>query len=130
MWKKPANWYILIAVLFVSSDSLVAFNKFYNPLVLSSFIIMIYLIAVFDCIRYFKIQKAFSNLENAIYFFLKLPQLMGNLSLKLHINTSQLALKRTIKTLQKPAPSNMNIGQAPTRAQPNPKNTQLDNAEP
>jgi hypothetical protein len=36
MWKKPANWYILIgAVLFVSSDSLVAFNKFYNPLVLS-----------------------------------------------------------------------------------------------
>jgi uncharacterized membrane protein YhhN len=34
------------AVLFVSSDSLVAFNKFYNPLVLSSFIIMItYLIA-------------------------------------------------------------------------------------
>jgi uncharacterized membrane protein YhhN len=47
MWKKPANWYILIgAVLFVSSDSLVAFNKFYNPLILSSFIIMItYLIA-------------------------------------------------------------------------------------
>jgi uncharacterized membrane protein YhhN len=47
MWKKPANWYILIgAVLFVSSDSLVAFNKFYHPLVLSSFIIMItYLIA-------------------------------------------------------------------------------------
>jgi uncharacterized membrane protein YhhN len=45
------------AVLFVSSDSLVAFNKFYNPLVLSSFIIMItYLIAVFDCIRYFKIK--------------------------------------------------------------------------
>jgi hypothetical protein len=33
MWKKPANWYILIGtVLFVSSDSLVAFNKFYNPL--------------------------------------------------------------------------------------------------
>jgi uncharacterized membrane protein YhhN len=46
MWKKPANWYILIGAVLVSSDSLVAFNKFYNPLVLSSFIIMItYLIA-------------------------------------------------------------------------------------
>jgi uncharacterized membrane protein YhhN len=32
MWKKPANWYILIgAVIFVSSDSILAFNKFYNP---------------------------------------------------------------------------------------------------
>jgi hypothetical protein len=55
MWKKPANWYILIgAVLFVSSDSLVAFNKFYN-----FSIELIYYNdhlsdrAVFDCIRYF-----------------------------------------------------------------------------
>jgi uncharacterized membrane protein YhhN len=71
MWKKPANWYILGAVLFVSSDSLVAFNKFYNPLVLSSFIIMItYLIAQYLIVSgILKIKKiAFSNLENAIYF--------------------------------------------------------------
>jgi uncharacterized membrane protein HdeD (DUF308 family) len=73
MWKKPANWYILIAVLFVSSDSLVAFNKFYNPLVLSSFIIMIYLIAQYLIVSgILKFKIAFSNLENAIYFFLKL----------------------------------------------------------
>jgi uncharacterized membrane protein YhhN len=57
--EETGNWYILIgAVLFVSSDSLVAFNKFYNPLVLSSFIIMILSNrAVFDCIRYFKIKQ-------------------------------------------------------------------------
>jgi hypothetical protein len=68
---------------------------------------------------------AFSNLENAIYFFFKVIQLMGNLSLKLHINTSQLALQKNNQNTPKPAPSNMNIGpgQAPTRAQPNPKNT-------
>jgi uncharacterized membrane protein YhhN len=47
MWKKPANWYILTgAILLVSSDSFLVFNKFYHPLVLSSFFIMItYLIA-------------------------------------------------------------------------------------
>jgi hypothetical protein len=45
--------------------------------------------------------------------------------LKLHINTSQLAPKKNNQNTPKPAPSNMNIGpgQAPTRAQPNPKNT-------
>jgi uncharacterized membrane protein YhhN len=47
MWKSPANWYIITgAVIFVSSDSILAFNKFYNPLVLSSFLIMLtYLVA-------------------------------------------------------------------------------------
>jgi uncharacterized membrane protein YhhN len=61
------------AVLFVSSDSLVAFNKFYNPLVLSSFIIMItYLIAQYLIVSgILKLNQkiAFSNLENAIIFF-------------------------------------------------------------
>jgi uncharacterized membrane protein YhhN len=47
IWKTPANWYILTgAVIFVSSDSILAFNKFYKPLVLSSFLIMLtYLVA-------------------------------------------------------------------------------------
>jgi uncharacterized membrane protein YhhN len=47
IWKTPANWYILTgAVIFVSSDSILAFNKFYKPVVLSSFLIMLtYLVA-------------------------------------------------------------------------------------
>jgi uncharacterized membrane protein YhhN len=47
IWKTPANWYILVgAIIFVSSDSILAFNKFYEPVVLSSFLIMItYLVA-------------------------------------------------------------------------------------
>jgi uncharacterized membrane protein HdeD (DUF308 family) len=68
--EETGKWYILIgAVLFVSSDSLVAFNKFYNPLVLSSFIIMTYLIAQYLIVSgIFKLKKiAFSNLENAIF---------------------------------------------------------------
>lgn len=46
-WEEPGNWYILIgAIAFISSDSILAFNKFYAPIVLSSFLIMItYLIA-------------------------------------------------------------------------------------
>lgn len=46
-WAEPGNWFILIgAITFVTSDSILAFNKFYSPLVLSSFLIMItYLIA-------------------------------------------------------------------------------------
>ena len=47
MWKTPANWYILIgAVIFVGSDSILIFDKFYKSLVLNSFIIMLtYLVA-------------------------------------------------------------------------------------
>ena len=47
IWHKPANWYILIgAIIFVSSDSILAFDKFYSPIVMSSFFIMItYLLA-------------------------------------------------------------------------------------
>tara|TARA_R110000868_G_scaffold107275_3_gene293505 strand:- start:4628 stop:5299 length:672 start_codon:yes stop_codon:yes gene_type:complete len=46
-WEESGNWYILTgAIAFVTSDSILAFNKFYNPIVLSSFLIMItYLIA-------------------------------------------------------------------------------------
>ena len=40
-WQKPANSYILIgAIVFVASDSLLAFDKFYAPLQYSSFLIM------------------------------------------------------------------------------------------
>lgn len=40
-WKKPANNHILLgAIIFVSSDSILAFNKFYAPVPLSSFLIM------------------------------------------------------------------------------------------
>ena len=47
IWHKPANWYILIgAIVFVSSDSILAFDKFYSPIVMNSFFIMItYLLA-------------------------------------------------------------------------------------
>lgn len=46
-WEEPGNWYVLIgAIAFVSSDSILAFNKFYAPIVMSSFLIMVtYLIA-------------------------------------------------------------------------------------
>lgn len=46
-WQKPANIYILIgAIVFVASDSLLAFDKFYAPLQYSSILIMAtYLIA-------------------------------------------------------------------------------------
>ena len=49
MWKTPANWYILIgAVIFVGSDSILIFDKFYKSLVLNSFIIMLtYLVALY-----------------------------------------------------------------------------------
>ena len=41
-WPKPANNIILLgAIFFVSSDSILAFNKFYCPVPLSSFLIMI-----------------------------------------------------------------------------------------
>lgn len=40
-WESPANYYLLAgAICFVSSDSLLAFDKFYNPIPLASFNIM------------------------------------------------------------------------------------------
>ncbi|MFV8335894.1 lysoplasmalogenase [Flavobacterium sp. RSP29] len=40
-WQKPANSYILIgAIIFLASDSILAFDKFYAPLQYSSFLIM------------------------------------------------------------------------------------------
>jgi uncharacterized membrane protein YhhN len=40
-WKKPVNLLVLIgAVLFVVSDSILAINKFYTPIPMSSFLIM------------------------------------------------------------------------------------------
>jgi uncharacterized membrane protein YhhN len=46
-WQKPANNYILFgAIIFVTSDSILAFDKFYAPLQYSSFLIMAtYLVA-------------------------------------------------------------------------------------
>jgi uncharacterized membrane protein YhhN len=42
IWDNPSRWSILIgAIIFVSSDSILAFNKFYQPIVWSSFLIMI-----------------------------------------------------------------------------------------
>jgi uncharacterized membrane protein YhhN len=41
-WATPANNYILIgAIVFVSSDSILAFNKFYAPITHASFFIMV-----------------------------------------------------------------------------------------
>ena len=40
-WNSPANIYILLgAVIFVSSDSILAFDKFYEPIQFSSLLIM------------------------------------------------------------------------------------------
>lgn len=40
-WSKPAGTYILTgAVIFVCSDSIAAFDKFYEPIIFSSFLIM------------------------------------------------------------------------------------------
>jgi uncharacterized membrane protein YhhN len=40
-WAIPSNYYILIgAIVFVSSDSILAFNKFYSPITHASFFIM------------------------------------------------------------------------------------------
>jgi uncharacterized membrane protein YhhN len=40
-WSKPAGSYVLLgAIIFVCSDSILAFNKFYKPILFSSFLIM------------------------------------------------------------------------------------------
>lgn len=40
-WHKPANTYILIgAIIFVASDSILAFDKFYAAIQYSTFLIM------------------------------------------------------------------------------------------
>ncbi|MFV5696202.1 lysoplasmalogenase [Flavobacterium sp. LB3P122] len=40
-WSKPAGTYILLgAFIFISSDSILAFNKFYEPIFFSSFLVM------------------------------------------------------------------------------------------
>lgn len=46
-WAKPAKNYILLgAIIFVSSDSILAFDKFYAPIPMSNFLIMAtYLVA-------------------------------------------------------------------------------------
>lgn len=48
-WTKPANSYVLLgAIIFVSSDSILAFDKFHEPIAMSSFLIMVtYLAAQF-----------------------------------------------------------------------------------
>ena len=41
-WQSPANiWILSGAILFVMSDSILAFNKFYQPIWLTSFFIMV-----------------------------------------------------------------------------------------
>jgi uncharacterized membrane protein YhhN len=46
-WEKPGNKYVFVgAISFVVSDSLLAINKFYEPIERSSFLIMLtYLVA-------------------------------------------------------------------------------------
>jgi uncharacterized membrane protein YhhN len=53
VWEEPAKWYILLgAIIFVSSDSILAFDKFYTPIMQSSFLIMVtYLIAQYLIIK-------------------------------------------------------------------------------
>ena len=48
-WTKPTNSYVLLgAIIFVSSDSILAFDKFHEPIAMSSFLIMVtYLAAQF-----------------------------------------------------------------------------------
>lgn len=50
-WKKPMNLLILIgAIFFVTSDSCLAINKFYNPILNANFIIMFTYIVAQYCI--------------------------------------------------------------------------------
>ena len=50
-WQKPMNSLILIgAIFFVTSDSLLAINKFYNPILSANFIIMFTYIVAQYCI--------------------------------------------------------------------------------
>lgn len=53
IWEEPANWYILLgAIIFVSSDSILAFDKFYAPIIQGSFLIMVtYLLAQYLIVR-------------------------------------------------------------------------------
>jgi uncharacterized membrane protein YhhN len=53
IWEEPANWYILLgAIIFVSSDSILAFDKFYTPIMQGSFLIMVtYLIAQYLIVK-------------------------------------------------------------------------------
>lgn len=52
-WKEPANSYVLLgAIIFVSSDSILAFDKFHEPIAMSSFLIMVtYLTAQFLIVK-------------------------------------------------------------------------------
>ncbi|WP_281239419.1 lysoplasmalogenase [Flavobacterium praedii] len=59
-WAIPANNYILIgAIVFVSSDSILAFNKFYAPIAHASF----YIMATY-CLAQYLIVKGILKLNN------------------------------------------------------------------
>lgn len=55
IWKEPANWYILLgAIIFVSSDSILAFDKFYvgASIMQAPFLIMVtYLLAQYLIVK-------------------------------------------------------------------------------
>jgi uncharacterized membrane protein YhhN len=53
IWEEPANWYILLgAIIFVSSDSILAFDKFYTQIMHGSFLIMVtYLLAQYLIVK-------------------------------------------------------------------------------
>ncbi len=55
IWKEPANWYILVgAIIFVSSDSILAFDKFYlsASIIQAPFLIMVtYLVAQYLIVK-------------------------------------------------------------------------------
>jgi len=55
IWKEPANWYILVgAIIFVSSDSILAFDKFYlsASIIQAPFLIMVtYLLAQYLIVK-------------------------------------------------------------------------------
>ncbi len=60
-WSIPANNYILIgAIVFVSSDSILAFNKFYAPIAHASFFIM-----TTYCLAQYLIVKGILQLNDA-----------------------------------------------------------------
>jgi uncharacterized membrane protein YhhN len=55
IWQEPANWYILLgAIIFVSSDSILAFDKFYlgASIIQAPFLIMVtYLVAQYLIVK-------------------------------------------------------------------------------
>jgi hypothetical protein len=116
--------YLVGAIIFVSSDSILRSISFTNLLYcLPSYYDNLPSSAVFDCIRNFKLKIHSLILEKLFFYFFFIVINEAIYLSELHINKSQVGSEKNNTNAQKPAPSNINIGpgQEPTSAHPNPK---------